>query len=122
LSRISFGEYFKKLRLSKDKTQEEIANYIGKHKMLISGIEHGKNNPPKEEDLKKIAFELNLDEEERMILFQIAAYDRGTLPNEMVEYIIDNDIVFELIKTVKDNQFNTQQIKKLIDFCNEKVK
>jgi transcriptional regulator with XRE-family HTH domain len=122
LSEENFSGYFKKLRVSKSKTQEDIANAIGKHKMLISGIEHGKNNPPREGDLEKIAFELKLNEEESITLFEMAAFHRGTLPKEVVTYIMKNNMVFELIKTVKNKQFNNEEIKEVVNFCNSNFK
>lgn len=122
MSEANFGEYFKSLRISKNKTQEDIAKCIGKHKMLISGIENGKNNPPKEDDLKKIAFELDLNKKEYGMLLQIAAFDRGTLPNEIITYIIENNIIFDLIETIKEKQFDRQGIKRIIEFCNRDLK
>ena len=40
---MSFGTYFKKLRKAKGITQESVAVAIGKSKMLVSGVESGKN-------------------------------------------------------------------------------
>lgn len=59
----TFGEYLKKLRLGKNVSQGRLTAAIGKTTMYISNIEKGKNNPPYELQLEKIADILNLGEQ-----------------------------------------------------------
>ena len=75
-----FGDYFKELRKSKDVTQKQIADAIGKSTMLISGIETGKNGPFTEADLESVSEVLSLSEVEKKQLFIEAAKAKGTLP------------------------------------------
>ena len=105
----TFGEYLKELRLAKKVSQSKLAAAIGKTTMYISNIEKGKNNPPDESQLEKIAVELELDAQERLSLIDKAAADRGTVANDLVITLSANE---KLRQYVRD--FNaTQSSKKL---------
>ena len=67
---MNFGSYFKNLRKSKHITQQQIANAIGKSKMLVSGVETNKNAPFIDEDLKFIVDVLSLSEEDERKLYK----------------------------------------------------
>ena len=64
MNQSDFGKLLRDKRKEHHKTQEEVANSINKNKMLISGMETGKNNPPIGDDLKNIMECLGLNEEE----------------------------------------------------------
>ncbi len=66
---MTFGEYFKKLRKSKQFTQEEIASKTGKSKMLVSGIEAGRNGAFIDEYLEIIAEAFALSSVEKVNCF-----------------------------------------------------
>ena len=40
---MRFGDYFKNLRISKNITQKQIADAIGKNPMLVSNVENNKS-------------------------------------------------------------------------------
>ena len=98
----TFGEYLKRLR---GKTpQGKLAAAIGKTTMYISNIENGKNNPPDEVQLEKIADVLSLDEQMRFELIDKAAAARGTVANDLVVALSANE---KLRRYVRD--FNATQ-------------
>lgn len=51
----SFGQYLKKIRVSHNISQRELANNIGVDYTYLSKIENGKLEPPAEDTIKKIA-------------------------------------------------------------------
>ena len=68
------GEYLKDLRLANQASQGKLAAAIaGKTTMYISNIAKGKNNPPDESQLGKIAVELELNTQERLEFLDKAA-------------------------------------------------
>ena len=92
----TFGEYLKRLR---GKTpQGKLAAAIGKTTMYISNIEKGKNNPPDESQLKKIADVLNLNEQQRFDLIDTAAAERGTVAQDIVKALIKNKTLRQFIR------------------------
>ena len=94
----TFGEYLKRLR---GKTpQRKLAAAIGKTTMYISNIEKGKNNPPDETQLEKIADVLNLDESQRFELIDAAAAERGSVAQDIVEALVKNKALRKFIRDV----------------------
>jgi transcriptional regulator with XRE-family HTH domain len=93
----TFGEYLKRLR---GKTpQGKLAAAIGKTTMYISNIENGKNNPPDEVQLEKIADVLSLDEQMRFELIDKAAAERGTVARDLVMALAKNKSLRQFIRS-----------------------
>lgn len=93
----TFGEYLKRLR---GKTpQGKLAAAIGKTTMYISNIEKGKNNPPDESQLEKIADVLNLNEQQRFELIDPAA-ERCTVAQDIVKALVKNKALRQFIRDV----------------------
>ena len=114
-----FGKYFKNLRKSKDVTQKQIANAIGKSIMLISGIETGKNGPFTEEDLESISKTLMLSETEKSQLFIEAAKTKGTLPAYLLDYVICHDDVYDLLEVLAQKNMEGTSLKEIVRYAKE---
>lgn len=95
----TFGEYLKELRLAKKASQGKLAAVIGKTAMYISNIEKGKNNPPDESQLEKIAIELELGLEERLEFLDKAAAARGTVAYDLIEALSANEKLRKLVRS-----------------------
>lgn len=113
---MSFGEYFRKLRKSKNATQKQIADEIGKTTMLVSGVETNKNNPFSASDLDRIASFLNLSEQERKDLEKEAARARGALPAYMLRYFNDHDEAYQLLDILVERKIGTNSLQKIIRY------
>lgn len=94
----TFGEYLKDLRLAKKASQGKLAAAIGKTTMYISNIEKGKNNPPDESKLIKIAIELELDDDARLELIDKAAAERGTIAQDLVRALSENEDLRQYVR------------------------
>ena len=95
----TFGEYLKRLRLAKKASQGKLAAAISKTAMYISNIEKGKNNPPDESQLEKIAVELELNTQERLEFLDKAAAERGSIAQDLIKALYKNK---ELRQCVRD--------------------
>ena len=100
----TFGEYLKELRLAKKASQGKLAAAIGKTTMYISNIEKGKNNPPDESQLEKIAVELELNTQERLEFLDKAATERGTVANDLIVALSVNEELRQFIRDVKSGK------------------
>lgn len=96
----TFGEYLRDLRLAKKASQGKLAAAIGKTTMYISNIEKGKNNPPDESQLEKIADVLNLNEQQRFELIDTAAAERCTVAQDIVKALVKNKALRQFIRDV----------------------
>ncbi len=93
-----FGKYLKELR---GKTsQVALAAAIGKTTMYISNIENGKNNPPDETLLEKIADVLKLNDEAHFELIDEAAKARDTVAKDLVKVLSINHRLRQIIRDV----------------------
>lgn len=97
-------------------TQKDIAEIIGKKKMLISGVELGKNGSFLEEDLFKIAISMNLDENESRDLMKEAAKSRDTIPQNIINYIYNNEEAYNLLYLLCKENASEEQLKVLLEF------
>ena len=96
----TFGDYLKKLRLAKKTSQGKLAAAIGKTTMYISNIEKGKNNPPDESQLEKMAVELELNSQERLEFIDKAAAERGTVAQDLMNILSCDQRLRRIIRDV----------------------
>jgi len=117
LQQNSFGEFLREKRKEHGKTQEYIAQAIGKKKMLISGMETGKNNPPQGENLENMMNALGLDDDEKIVFRTKAAFARDTLPNEIIKSVKEDERILEILYEIKKSDFTDikyKQIKEIL--------
>ncbi len=116
---MSFGEYFGDLRKAKGFTQEEIAVAIGKSKMLVSGVETGRNDAFVESDLERITELMNLSDVERRRLYMEASKARSRLPARILEYVSQHDDMYGLLELIVDRNMNSKSLKKVKKYVEE---
>lgn len=118
---MTFGNYFRALRVKKKVTQRQIAETIGKSTMLISGVESGKNGPFSEPDLNLIAEKLNLTVSEKNELFNEAAKARGKLPSQLADYIFQHPEAYEVIEVLAEKNLNGDALLRVAEYI-ERIK
>lgn len=96
-----FGSYLKSLRETKGITQEQLGDAVGKKKMTISLIENGKNDPPQGDFLEKIISALSPSSDEEIRLRDLAAFARGSIPSDILDYFINNESLRAAIRRAK---------------------
>ena len=116
---MGFGLYFRELRVKKGFTQAQIAEAIGKTRMLVSGVETEKNGPFSECDLDKIAIALCLDDAEKKDLMYQAACSKNTIPADLMTYLNGHRNAFLLFELMERNQMNNELVQKLLEYAEE---
>ena len=98
--KILLGKRLRELRKRKGIKQEKLAELICVEPATISNIENGKNNPPDEVQLEKIADVLSLDEQIRFELIDKAAAERGTVARDLVMALAKNKKLRQHIRSM----------------------
>lgn len=87
-----FGAYIAQKRVEKDVKLKPIAEKLGVSVTYLSDIIKGRRNPPDIDGLVALADALNLDEEERDEMFDLAGRERNQVSPDLPEYIMGEDI------------------------------
>lgn len=87
-----FGAYIAQKRVEKDVKLKPIAEKLGVSVTYLSDIIKGRRNPPDIDGLEALANALNLNEEERDEMFDLAGRERNQVSPDLPEYIMGEDI------------------------------
>ena len=110
-----FGEFIKQKRQEKGKTLRGLADEIGIAPSYMSDIEKGKRNAPTQEYLDKFITVLDLNEEERNELFDLAAKSKDTIAQDLTEYVSDNPKVRVALRRAIDLDLGDDEWIKIIE-------
>jgi transcriptional regulator with XRE-family HTH domain len=116
---MDFGVYFKKLRNEKKMTQQQIADAIGKSKMLVSGVETNKNGPFLDMDLELISKAMGLSDKEKKELMIEASKGRKKLPEDIWDYVVQNKEAYEILEVATERKFNKKTLMKILEYSKE---
>ena len=87
-----FGAYIARKRIEKDVKLKPIAESMGVSVTYLSDIIKGRRNPPDIDGLEALAKTLNLDQEEREEMFDLAGRDRKQVSPDLPDYIMDESL------------------------------
>ena len=87
-----FGAYIAQKRVEKDVKLKPIAEQLGVSVTYLSDIIKGRRNPPDIDGLEALANALNINEEERDEMFDLAGRERKQVSPDLPEYIMGEDI------------------------------
>ena len=100
---FNFGNYLRTVRQAKGISIRQLAKEVHKTPTYLSDIENGHNKPPEKELLVIIIQKLNLDDfpNVKTALFDLAAKDRNDIPADIKEHMLNNKLLFDLIRKMK---------------------
>lgn len=87
-----FGAFIARKRIEKDLKLKPIAEKLGVSVAYLSDIIRGRRNPPDKEGLDILAAILNLNDEEKAEMFDLAGRERNQVASDLTEYIMDESI------------------------------
>jgi transcriptional regulator with XRE-family HTH domain len=97
-----FGEFIKQKRINKNITLREMARRIYISAPFLSDIEKGRRLPLDMARMDKMAAVLELDEEERSFMFDLAGKSRDTVAPDLPDYIKEREYVTAALRTARD--------------------
>ena len=94
----TFGAYFVALLKEKHYTQAQFAEDLKVSKTYLFDIFHNRINPPTPDKQEQIIALLKLNENETLEFLDKAAFGRGELPKDIVQFLTDNPNEIEKIR------------------------
>ena len=115
-----FGAFIAQKRLEKDVKLRPIADRLGVSVTYLSDIIKGRRNPPDIEVLEALAQILNLSDEERVEMLDLAGRERKQVSPDLPDYIMDESIPSARValRRAKNEGLGDdfwQQVNKIID-------
>lgn len=99
---LNFGDFLQKKRTERQITLRKMAELLGFSAPYLTDIEKDRRNPPEMESLEQISKILNLSEDERAVMFDLAGKKRNAVAPDLPEYIIERDYVAAALRTARD--------------------
>ncbi len=114
--RKSFGMIIREFRVKKDFGQRELAMKIGIAPSYLNDIEKDKRSAPKLNVIKKLSklLKINID-----TLNDLAGISKGNVAPDIREYIEKNHRIVSLIRSIKENNLEDEQIEKIENSLNK---
>ncbi len=115
-----FGAYIAQKRVEKDVKLKPIAEQLGVSVTYLSDIIKGRRNPPDIDGLEALANALNLNEEDRDEMFDLAGRERKQVSPDLPKYIMGEDIPTArvVLRHARDSNLGDdfwQEVKQIID-------
>ncbi len=107
---ITFGFYIRKLRIKNEIGQRELAKKINIAPSYLNDIEKNKRAAPKNIIIKKLSLILKAD---LNLLNDLAGKSKKSLPPDVHDFIEKNPNIISLIRTIKNNNLNNDELKKV---------
>lgn len=102
--RSKFGEFIAERRKEKGIGLRKMADIMGISAAYWSDIEKGRRNPPAMDKIEEIAKILELTQEEIDYVIDLAADDRGEIPMDLPEYIMESDLARTALRQAHKNK------------------
>jgi transcriptional regulator with XRE-family HTH domain len=112
-----FGEFIAEKRKSREITLRGMAEQLDISPAYLSDIEKSRRNPPDLALLEKIAEVLNLSQEDKETMFELAGQDREEIPPDLPGYIMEKPTARKALRLASNkgtpDEFWEAVIKKL---------
>ena len=106
----NFGVLIRELRIKSGFGQRELASKIGIAASYLNDIEKEKRTAPKQAVIKKLSklLKVNIND-----LNDLAGISKGNIAPDISEYIENNPRIVSLIRSIKENNLNENQIEEI---------
>lgn len=110
----TFAAFVTRKRTEHEMNMRTLANALGVSAPYLFDVEQGHRNPLKKENLEKLAEVFSLNEEETALMFDLAGIDRGIVPLDLPDYILNNAYVRVALRKAKRNNIREEEWLKFI--------
>lgn len=121
-----FGKFVREKREEKKINLRKLAEILDIAPAYMSDIEKSRRYPPDKEKIEKIAMTLELREDEKNHLFDLAALAKdNTVSPDLPEYIMEHELVRVALRRARDvaaGKEEWEKVIKIFDDADEKKK
>lgn len=107
MSNLTFGQFLRKVRQSKNITGRSLAEHLKMSPPYISEVERGGRPPLYYDKLVEIKNFLNLDKGETETLMNLAGRGRNEIAPDLVKYIVEHPEVNNFIRLARDEMWTS---------------
>lgn len=117
LDEMTFGEFIAAKRKQCKYTLKDFAGVLSLSSTYLCNIEHGIRPAPTYDVLVMMSCVLELNDADRLRMFDLAAKtkQRITIPQDVLEYIENDDTVRLFLRTAIKHKINGEQLLELIN-------
>lgn len=116
----NFGDFISKKRQEREITLRDMAKRLEISAPYLSDVEKDRRNPFDIEKLKVLTQILNLSEEEKREMLDLAGKKRGDVAPDLPNYIINNDYVSAALRTARDLDAGEEEWNKFVEELRKK--
>lgn len=110
-----FGQFLTEKRVEKKVTLKELATALQISPAYLCDIEKGRRYPPAKEKLGQIADIFQLTKEERIYMYDLAAFAKeGSVSADLVPYIMENEILRAFLRKAQEIGLTDEDWKELM--------
>ena len=110
----TFASFVTRKRKEHNITMRALADVLGVSSPYLYDVEQGNRNPLKKDNLEKMADFFKLNEEETALMFDLAGIDRGIVPLDLPDYILNNAYVRVALRKAKSMNIKEEEWQKFI--------
>ena len=111
----NFGEFITQKRKEKEITLREMAKKLDITPPYLSDVEKDRRNPFNMEKLELLAKLLNLSEDDKVKMLDLAGKKRGEVAPDLPNYIMERDYVSAALRTARDLEAGEKEWQEFIE-------
>lgn len=101
MDNTTFGAFIRAKRVERELSLREVAAQLNYSATFWSDVENQRRNPPDLEKLNAVAAILNLSEEDRVILYDLAGKAENITPPDLTPYILETESARRALRKAK---------------------
>ena len=121
---MKFGEYLKEKRLEKNMKAKTAAEILKISPAYLSSLENGSRSAPSYELLERVADVLELDTDDRYLLYDLAAESKSSseLSRDLIGYIYQNPQIRLMLRYAMKCRLTEKEWTVILNFVNMNYK
>lgn len=112
---LNFGDFIAKKREERRITLREMARRLDVSAPFLSDVEKDRRNPFDSDRLEKVTGILELNKQERELMYDLAGKRRNTVAPDLPEYIMERDYVSAALRTARDLDAGEEEWMKFVE-------